>query len=491
MAGKKRSGFSNDRKAYCYSACTKNPCDLLLTNTAYQACSPWPQFGGLDNTNSRYTPILGSQYGNLSLLNSFGNFYVINTSPTIDNNGNIYVGVNQIDPNNVTNSLQGYLVSFNSNGSVNWSHQLDISGDSFYQSTPTIGQYGIIYFGSNYGYVYAIYPNGNTRWVKQYATPLSGFTTDGIITTSLIIGNDNNIYFGSNSAYTASGNTTYLSSLFSINSIDGSINWQYSLNTISPNNSSISDSVAIDNNSNIYVVYTQPNGTQSLYLLSLTSSGSLRYSVSLNQSIPGFSVANYISSRPTLSVNNSVVYILTNLYITSGGTGTYCYLQSINTANGTTAISPIQFTTGSTSYSANSLARDLNNNLYFSIVDINSNVVLYSYSTMNNIFNWSYQINAPINGIAYADNTPLIGSDGTIYIGVTLSDGTTYSKSYMYAINSNGTLKWSKLIPSPNGLSYNVIITSPAMNIQGNIIISSNMGNTSLTTYYSGLYSFS
>jgi len=37
----------------------------LPINTPYQLCSPWPQFGGLDNTNSRNTPILANPTGNL------------------------------------------------------------------------------------------------------------------------------------------------------------------------------------------------------------------------------------------------------------------------------------------------------------------------------------------------------------------------------------------------------------------------------------------
>ena len=112
MPCKKRSGLANDRRAYYYSNCvnpspptptptptpptppTPSPCSLLPQETSYQLCSPYPQIGGLDNSNSRYTPILGSQTGNVNLLTTL-NIPDLNltgvSSPTIASDGTIYI----------------------------------------------------------------------------------------------------------------------------------------------------------------------------------------------------------------------------------------------------------------------------------------------------------------------------------------------------------------------------------------------------------------
>jgi len=117
------------------------------------------------------------------------------------------------------------------------------------------------------------------------------------------------------------------------------------------------------------------------------------------------------------------------------------------------------------------------------------------YSVKNGSINWTYTINAPAgaNSMAYIDNTPAIGSDGTIYFGVSLTDNATFASSYMYAINSNGTLKWKNTIPNISNINYCVMNTSPAINLQGNVIISTNVASFNLpsfTSYYSNLYSF-
>jgi hypothetical protein len=486
MPGKRRSGLANDRRAYYFSEFKYiyNVCDSLPNNTPYQLCSPWPQFGGSDNTNSRYIPLLASQTGNISLLNSSNHFYVINTSLTIAKDGTIYAGLNQVDPSNFFNNLQGFLIAFNENGSIQWQYSLD-SSDTFIQSTPTIGSDGTIYFGSALGYVYAINSNGTLKWKQQYTIPYSSFSPVGHISASLIIGNDNNLYFGVNAGYTSGGTTTRFSNIYSITTSNGSINWTYSLT-----NANISDSVAIDKNNNIYVVYHQPNNSQLLYVLSLDSNGNVRFQTDINQTIVGYGVGNLPCSRPTLSIDNSIVYVLSNVYIQTGGSGTFVYLHSLRTSDGNYTRSAIQFPTNNI-YN-NSIARDRNDTLYFTISDLSNNCVLYSYSTGSGaqIF---YKTNAPnvVGGLAFCDNTPAIGSDGTIYYSVSLTDNNTYSNSYMYAVQSDGTLKWNTTISNASDISYSYTNTSCAVNLKGNVIISDFVFNYSETLCYSNLYSFS
>jgi len=515
MAGKKRSGFANDRRAYCYPKCkisqvTNNVCDKLPKNTSYQLCSPWPQFGGLDNTNSRYTPILASPTGNVNLLNSTNNFYVINTSPAIASDGTIYVGVNQVDPTN-GNPIQGYLFAYNPDGSFKWIYTLQKPNYNpallpvFNSSTPTIGSDGTIYFGTaidNPGgqgvgpvgstYVYAINPDGTLKWLRNDIVPSdapqppNNACNSVSVSASLLIGADNNLYFG---CYANSSRTpTQSSSLFSLNSTNGYTNWEFSVSSIPLVNLSVTeiqDSVAIDNNGNVYFICQNKNyGSHLVYLISLTSSGTFRYICDLNN---GNTNNISIYGRPILSFDNSVVYAMATL--NNGLTGSY-YLYSINAQSGsTTLIQTISFNNGFSSN--NSMCRDKNNNLYFSIV-ADYNAVLYSVNK-NGVINWSYTINAPIAGSSFAviDNTPAIGSDGTIFFHVLLTDFATFGSYYLYAINPNGTLKWNKLIPNVSNSIYpNYINTSLSINLQGNIIISFQNANNSSANTFSNLYSF-
>jgi len=75
-----------------------------------------------------------------------------------------------------------------------------------------------------------------------------------------------------------------------------------------------------------------------------------------------------------------------------------------------------------------------------------------------------------------------------LYIfGVLISNGSTFNNYYMYALNKNGTLKWTKL------LSNNAYInaTSPSINLQGNVIMTALTGNYDSQTAGSIMYSFS
>lgn len=496
-------------------------CSLLPKNSSYQLCSPWPQFGGLDNTNSRYTPILGSQTGNLNLLNngstilnseSSTKFFVASTSPVIAKDGTIYIGYNSIDKLDTSN-LQGYLVAFYSDGYVKWIYKL-INPDTslfyvyFDSFTPAIGSDGIIYFGTttnNIDYtgigpvqstsVYAIKPDGSLKWLKNFVpigSPINPYNIIVFIQTSFIIGRDNTIYFGC-SSYNNIGPYYLYSSLFSINSNNGTTNWEY---PIESSESFITDSVAIDNSNNIYFSYIHSISSENIiYLISLTSKGEYRYKCNLNNGNNRYIHSN---GRPILNINNSIVYAMSYFSQYDSDTGINLgnyYLYSINTQNGLqNLIQDIPFNNKIDSsyfkFYNNSLARDTNNNLYFSILT-NNNAVLYCIN--NSLVKWTYTIDAPTGGYSLIDNTPSIGADGTIYFGVTISDGTTYSTSYMYAISSNKLLKWKKQIPSN---LFSQISTSPVINSQGNIIISCN-NSDSFDSFinppnynYTNLYSF-
>jgi len=516
MTGKKRSGLANDRRAYCYPSCNVapssiNPCDLLPKNTPYQLCSPWPQFGGLDNTNSRFSPILASQTGKPTLLNVSNNLFQANTSPAIARDGTIYIGFNVIKTIDLPNfPSQGYLVAFNSNGSIKWTYTLINPSPSevyvyFDYSTPTIGRDGTIYFGtttSNIGNtvagpvqstsVYAINPDGTLKWIKNVVPtgspgPYPNANNSVSISASLVIGSNNNIYFGCYSNNSINPPAIYQhASLFSI-SLSGATIWEYSLSSSPANLSSskIVDSVAIDNINNIYFI-CQQDSTTLVYLISLDANGTFRYKCDLNNGKTDLMSTN---GRPVLSVDNSIVYA------TSCATNVdnKCYLYSINKENGFTSLTQ---TFNNIFFLAtrfnNSMARDTNNNLYFSFT-IANNIEFFKfdaaiYSVKNNSVNWTYTIPSPDVGVlVIIDCTPALGADGTLYFGVAYFNIINISMSayYMYALNSNGTLKWSKLLSN----NSSVFSTSPVINLQGNVIISV-LTSDYISNTGSNLYSF-
>lgn len=475
MPCKKRSGLANDRRAYYYSNCmnptpsppTPSPCSLLPQETPYQLCSPWPQIGGLDNSNSRYTPIIGSQTGNVNLLKTIDLIILNVSSPTIASDGTIYICINSIGTDK---NIQGFIISFYSNGTIKWTYTL-IPGDIFTVfsinnvASPTIGKDGILYVGSNLGYVYAINPDKTTKWYNQYQ--LNG--NNGYISMNMIIGTDDNIYFGLNG-------TNSDTSLLSVQSSDGVEKWRYDLHDI---NSIIPDSVAIDKYNNIYFAYETgiDNYKKLNYVVCLDNVGNKLWICDINNN--NNELMNLLS-RPTLSVDNSRLYILNNYRNNNNNPPIKYYLNAINTENG--IIDSYQSITimGSNGFSGpslNSIARDLNDNLYFSINDpVDFDITLYSVN--KGTINWIYKIPTPSLTTNAILTTPSICSDGTIYFGLfffSFTDKVLSINNYMYAINPNKTTKWIKLLPNTSTTLYQtVMFTGFSINLQGNIIIPCN-----------------
>ena len=468
MPCKKHSGLAHDRRAYYYSNCAKpipptptptpNPCSLLPRETPYQLCSPFPQIGGLDNLNSRYIPLIGSQSGNINVLQGLDiSEVVLNSPPTIASDGTIYVCINKLE----TSDLQGYIISFSSNGSIKWTYKL-LGGDIFYGNglsivSPTIGKNGILYIGSALGYVYAINPDSTSRWINQYI---------GYIQAGLIIGTDDNIYFGLNNSFTESD----LTSLLSIQSSDGTENWRYILDESISNIPVIPETVAIDKYNNIYFAYETTSASNRNYAVCLDNVGRELWICDINNGTIG---SMKLISRPTLSVDNSRLYILNNYRIDEISRS--YYLNAINTNDGSidnsqsiTISGTINFAGGGT---FNSLARDLNDNLYFSINDISNNITIYSVNKGS--INWLYKITSPENNYNAILTTPSVCLDGTIYFGLFFFsiEPEFIINNYMYAINPNKTTKWVKLITKTSTTTQPAIFSGFSINLQGNIIL--------------------
>ena len=81
------------------------------------------------------------------------------------------------------------MFAFNSDGTLYWSYEIDQPGADIYCS-PTVGADGMIYFGAETGYLYALYPDGTLAW--RY------LTNNGINWTSPAIASDGTLYIGNN-----------------------------------------------------------------------------------------------------------------------------------------------------------------------------------------------------------------------------------------------------------------------------------------------------
>ncbi|UCF13480.1 MAG: PQQ-like beta-propeller repeat protein [Thermoplasmatales archaeon] len=108
-------------------------------------------------------------------------YRIFASAPAIDENGIVYVGTIWAMPN--------YLYAFyTNNGTVKWAYDV---GNSI-ESSPAIGDDGIIYFGDWSGNIHAVYPNGTRKW---------RYTTGDVVSSSPAIGQDGTVYVGSHDDY--------------------------------------------------------------------------------------------------------------------------------------------------------------------------------------------------------------------------------------------------------------------------------------------------
>jgi len=134
----------------------------------------------IDNNGTIYigSSALNAVFPNGTLKWKYETVFHIETAPLIDEDGTIYFGV-IYGP--------GSLYALSPNGTLKWK----FSCDSVF-SSPVFSDDGIIYFGDANRYIFALYSNGTLKWK---------FRTDGEIYSSPAIGLDGAIYCGSHDEY--------------------------------------------------------------------------------------------------------------------------------------------------------------------------------------------------------------------------------------------------------------------------------------------------
>jgi outer membrane protein assembly factor BamB len=164
----------------------------------FQGAQGFGDFGGHPAIAEDGTIYVGSEYGSyIYAVNPDGTekwkVWVpeIDTSVTLDDDGVLYYG-----------HRGGGVDARYPNGTLKWR----FSTGGCVQSTPAIGDDGVVYFGAHDDYIYAVYPNGRLKW---------RYLTGGNVHGSPMIGADGMVYCGSDDDY-----------LYALCSENGSLKWK-------------------------------------------------------------------------------------------------------------------------------------------------------------------------------------------------------------------------------------------------------------------------
>ena len=132
----------------------------------------------------------------------------IASSPVVDSNGVIYFGTDN-----------GYLYALESTGRPKWQYKTD----GIVRSTPAIADDGTIFFGSEDGFLYAVHPNGILKWKKQLGVTDPDGYVKGWVIVSPVIDRNGTVYASSS----VSGAHYYL---YALDPTNGDIKWTFEAN---------------------------------------------------------------------------------------------------------------------------------------------------------------------------------------------------------------------------------------------------------------------
>ena len=394
---------SNNYGGYNPFSFQKKYLEGWATNSSYQAGSPWPHYGGLDNYHTRISPYVG--YTGLNVAWTYkNNNNIMNSSPVIDNAGNIYFG-----------TPDGYLYCLTSSGSLKWKSTTIMVTIN---SSPAIDSNGTIYIGSTDKKLYAFNNDGSQKWV---------FTTNGNISiNSPIIDSNGHIIIGSYDGY-----------LYCVKN-DGTLVWSYKAGL------QVLTTAAIDSNGNIWfgsdtTIYVLNN--TGIFLASYKTNETILTCISIDENeIVYFSSRNgtlyacNLISNPTNNYTINVVWSYeTNVKgdyrnaIGPDGTVYFSYqtIYALKAPSDNSKIGVLINSFNTTDYDLNNITPkptptyksqapptiDANGNIYFSAVS-----TYYVFDKNLNVIN-SY----PISGVnpTFKVNlvSPVIDKNGTVYVG--------------------------------------------------------------------------
>ena len=361
----------------------------------------------------------------------------IQSMPVISNNSNIYFSSNDgrvydLSGNSTSTStqpiVQMYMLDQKHSGqspyngpAVTPTNNINYipfpSGNLFVSPSISISYNGILYLGSNDGYVYARDSiTGSLKWQTRVSNSSNyNLISPNSLYTTPAIGLDGTIYIGSNEGY-----------LFALDPSAGNINWSY--NAGYP----LQSSPMIDTSGCIYF----GAGTK---VFALGDAGYKAYPKWLSP----FETGTNVNSSPAMSSTGYVYFGSDNgnVYAVHRFTGIQKWLRSTNLPSG---VHPV-YTSAAVDNSDNVI---IGNGSYM-------DGTLYCLDGLTGTILWDETYDDPKNGPFY--NTPAIKGD-TVYMSTI---------PYVYAINrTTGVKQWSFS-------SENCYYTSPIIDASGRIYVAS------------------
>lgn len=438
--------------------------------SAAESDNQWPQTAH-DNQKTSQSPYLSSQNDSVkwnysSANNSVfeGNSVLFASTPVVGSDGTVYVSYDDVGD---TRYDIYRLVALNPNGTLKWSYTFREPEKSILTSYPILGPDGTIYvtLKSNedmsyyQGTLMALKDTGTeAKCVWEYILPLElrDPPTGSSPIPSPVIGSDGTIYFGARMNID-DGRLV----IFALN-LNGTQKWNYTV--MDGDSSNLVGQVSLSKEGSIYfnALVRQYLDYYSVFyaLKDIQTSAICKWSYTIRDDAPIYPVGySTIGPDGTIYVGfeklaqdsswNSYLYAFEDK-------GSYVLVKwIINEFD--RIMAPPAISSNGTIYLAASDLVSKERNLY-AFTDLGSAASLI----------WKY----PINNLEWS---PTIGADGTLYVMSFMSS--------LYAINPNGTLKWTSNIPSS---------TKPAIAKDGTLYGGGTFsdGSPELVTYTSIIYAF-
>jgi len=314
----------------------------------------------------------------------------IQTSPAIGNDGIIYVGGRY-------ERYSYYLFAIYPNGTLKWRYYTD---GLIKRCVPAIAEDGTIYIGAWDDCLHAVNPDGTRKWK---------FDADADIVSSPAIAEDGTIYFG-----------TMLprNEIIAVNP-DGEEKWRYSTGDV------IMSDPAIGNDGTIYI------GSCDDYLYAMYPNGTLRWR---------YKTGDWVTGPPSIDDDGTIYF------------GSWDHHIYALYPNGTLRWKTIY---GYGSDSNPTIGLD-------GTIYVPSATKLIAINPGNGEILWEFNL-----GGGSGKSSPAICADGIIYMGVEIGDR---DGGEIVAVNSDGTEHWRQRI------SNYYVDSSPAIGSDGTIYICSTSG---------------
>jgi len=363
---------------------------------------PWPMKSHDTHHTGRSPYSTADNHGAEKWRFETGNY--VQGGPIIGNDGIIYFG-----------SDDRYFYAVDPDGTLKWKTKLN----GWIWSTPAIAEDGTIYIGTYGDYLFAINPDGTLKW---------SFCAWGSISSSPAIAEDGTIYFGTMGFPEWGG-----CKIFAINP-NGTEKWHYATGD------KIMSDPAIADDGTIYI------GSSDDYLYAMHPNGTLRWR---------FETGDIVKSHPSIADDGTIYF--------DSFDG---YLYALH-PNGTMKWR----TSGGGSYASGAvIAQD------GTIYDAGNKYLYAIYP--NGTRKWSFYLGSSQTHIAHS--SPAIGADGTIYVGTGIAE---MSGGDIIAVNPDGTERWRKRIANM------WVESSPCIGADGTVYIGSSSDGGG-EGYYGCLHAF-